>query len=265
MNTRLLVSDADNFRVDHEINPYMSVHDQPDRDAVIGEHAAIVDAHRDAGRRVERLSSAAECPDMVFTANAALVSGDTAVLGRLPPARRDETPHHRRWLRHHGFEVHEAPHDFSGQGDALPCGNLLLAGHGQRTDRRMHGFLAERLGYRVVSLRTVGPRWYDLDLAVAVIDEQTLAWFPAAFDGPSRDRIRGLGLDLIEVTPAEAGRFALNLISDGSTVTMTDRAPGLAEQLRDRGLAVVPLSTRELAKGGGGVRCTALTLYPAIT
>lgn len=264
LNSHLVVSDADHFRVDYEINPYMDAHEQPDRDAAVAEHARIVEAHRAAGRTVEYLPSAPQCPDMVFTANAALVSGPTAVLGDPPTERRPEIAHHRAWLQRRGLEVVDAPYAFSGQGDALPCGELLLAGHGQRTDVRMHRFLGERLGYEVVGLRTAGPEWYDLDLAVAVIDNpHTLAWCPAAFDGPSRRRIRGLGLDLIEVSVGEAQRFALNLISDGDTVTMTDRAPRLAAQLRERGLRVVELATRELAKGGGGVRCTALTLNPA--
>ncbi len=46
----------------------------------------------------------------------------------------------------------------------------------------------------------------------------------------------------------------------GTTVTMTRGAPRLAAALRDRGLHVVELDTTQLAKGGGGVRCTALTL-----
>lgn len=261
VNTHLLVSDAEHFRVDYEINPYMHTGDQPDKAAAVAEHDAIVAAHRAAGRTVERLPSAPDCPDMVFTANAALVSGGTAVLGNLPAERRSETPHHRAWLQCRGLEVIDAPYAFSGQGDALPCAELLLVGHGQRTDPRMPGFLAERLGYEVVALRTAGPEWYDLDLAVAVVDPRTLAWCPAAFDEPSTQRIRGLGLDLIEVSRAEAERFALNLVGDGRTVTMTDRAPRLAAQLRERGLRVVELDTRELVKGGGGVRCTALTFH----
>jgi N-dimethylarginine dimethylaminohydrolase len=264
VNTHLLVSDADHFRVDYEINPYMSTDDQPDRSAAVAEHDAIVAAHRGAGRTVERLPSAPDCPDMVFTANAALVSGRVAVLGNLPEPRRPETPHHRAWLHERGYDVLQAPYRFSGQGDALPCGELLLAGHGQRTDHRMLGFLAEHLGYDVVGLRTVGPQWYDLDLALAVIDNpHTLAWCPPAFDGPSQERIRGLGLELIEVPVDEALRFALNLVSDGATVTMTDRAPAFAARLRARGLDVVELATAQLAKGGGGVRCTALSLNPA--
>ena len=264
INNHLLVSDATHFRVDFEINPYLSTTDHPAPAAAVAEHDAIGAAHRRAGRVVEHLPSAPDCPDMVFTANAALVSGTTAVLGNLPEPRRPETPHHRAWLAAHGYTVIDAPYAFSGQGDALPCGNLLLAGYGQRTDRRMHALLAERLGYEVISLRTVGPQWYDLDLALAVVDNpRTLAWCPQAFDEPSRRTVIGLGLDLVEVSPDEAARFALNLVSDGRTVTMTDRAPRLATALRARGLRVVELATTQLRKGGGGVRCTALTLHPA--
>lgn len=263
MNTHLLVSDADHFRVDYEINPYMDTDEQPDQGIAVAEHKAIVEAHRAAGRDIEYLPSSPECPDMVFTANAAVVRGDTAVVGNLPALRRPETPHHRGWLEDRGFTVVESPYPFSGQGDALPCGDLLLAAHGQRTDRRMHPLLGTHLGYEVVSLRTVSPAWYDLDLALAVIDPDTLAWCPQAFDGPSRRRLRGLGLELIEVHPSEAERFALNLISDGRTATMSDQAPRLAAQLRAHGLQVIELATHELAKGGGGVRCSALSLNPA--
>jgi N-dimethylarginine dimethylaminohydrolase len=267
VNTELLLSDATHFRVEYEINPYMDTRLQPDARVAIAEHEAIVRAHRAAGRRVRRIPAAWECPDMVYTANAAVVRGGRAVLGDPPPERKSEIPYFRDWLESYGLEVLEAPYSFSGQGDALACGDLLLAGHGQRTDRRMHGVLAEYLGYdadEIVPLRTVSTQWYDLDLAIAVISPDTLAYYPPALEEPSRRRLQGLrtdrGIDLIEVSTAEAVRFALNLISDGSTITMSAEAPELAGNLRARGLAVVELDTTELRKGGGGVRCTALTL-----
>ncbi|WP_372343062.1 hypothetical protein [Streptomyces sp. KL116D] len=58
----------------------------------------------------------------------------------------------------------------------------------------------------------------------------------------------------------EASTFALNMISDGSTVTMTTGAPRLRDTLRERGLDVVRARHHRAAQGGGGVRCTALTL-----
>ena len=260
MNTELLMCDAGHFRIDYVINPYMSTDCQPDRLAALAEHEAIEKAHAGAGRLISHMDSAPECPDMVFTANGAMVSGRRAVLGAPPQARRPEIPYFRAWFEEHGYEVHDAPYPFSGQGDALVCGTLLLAGYGQRTDRRMHPVLADLLGYRVVPLRTISEQWYDLDLAVAVIDRHTIAHCPQALDTASNHRLRDLGLDLIEVAPAEAAEFALNLVSDGSTVTMPTGAPRLAAELCERGFDVTELDTTELRKGGGGIRCTALTL-----
>ena len=207
MNTQLLVSDANHFSVDYEINPYMRIAVQPDPAAAVAEHVSIVAAHRAAGRRVEYLPSVPDCPDMVFTANAAVVRGHRAVLGYPPPERKAEVPYFQDWLIRRGFDVIEARYPFSGQGDALACGDLLLAGYGQRTYRRMHAVLARELGYDVVPLHTVGSRWYDLDLAVAVINNHTLAYCPDALDLPSRRRLLGLGLKLIEVDVDEAARF----------------------------------------------------------
>lgn len=261
MNSHLLVSDAAHFRIDYVINPYMDTRVQPDHDAALAEHRAIVDAHRAAGRRVEYLPSVPECPDMVFTANAAVVHDGIAVLGRPPAPRAAEIAHYRGWLTARGLEVHEAPYAFSGQGDALACGDLLLAGHGQRTDPRMLEVLAQRLDVEVVGLRTAGPAWYDLDLAVAVVDPAgTVAFCPDALEDRSVACLRSLGLDLVEVARDEAEQFALNLVGDGTTVTMTQGAPRLAADLRARGYAVVELSTAQLRTGGGGIRCTALAL-----
>lgn len=261
MNSHLLVSDTRHFRIEYHINPYMRMTEQPEREAAEAEHRDIVNAHIALGRRIEYLPSVPGCPDMVYTANAALVRGNRAVLGRLPVQREGESPHFRAWLCAHDLDVLDAPFPFSGQGDALPCGDLLLAGFGQRTDRRMHSILAEYLDYDVVPLRTVGPQWYDLDLAVAIIRQPDMAAYcPQALDMASRSTIRALGLDLIEVEPSEAAQFALNLVSDGRAVTMTRGAPRFAASLRARGLQVLELSTTQLRKGGGGVRCTSLTL-----
>ncbi|MGA5041491.1 dimethylarginine dimethylaminohydrolase family protein [Streptomyces capoamus] len=260
MNTELLMCDAENFRVDYVINPYMDTGRQPDPVAALAEHETIAKTHLAAGRTVRFMKSAPECPDMVYTANGALVGGGRAVLGDPPGPRRPEIPYFRTWLTAHGFDVHDAPYPFSGQGDALVCGSLLLAGHGRRTDRRMHAVLADLFGYEVVPLRTASEQWYDLDLAVGVIDERTLAHCPQALTADSVHRLRDLGLDLVEVPVEEAASFALNLVSDGTTVTMTTGAPRFAAELRERGKDVIELDTTELRKGGGGVRCTALTL-----
>jgi len=261
VNMHLLVSDAENFSVEFEINPYMHKVDQPDWGLAVTEHDAIVAAHVEAGRTVERIPTVSGCPDMVYTANAALVHGNRAIVARLPAEREPELPHYRRWLLEHGYDLIDAPYEFSGQGDSLAFGTRLFAGSGWRTDEAMHPVIADFLGYDIVPVRTTSDRWYDIDLALAVITPETIAWCPTAFDARSRKTIMGLpGIELIEVEHEEAEHFALNLVSDTETVTMTTGAPLLADALLDRGFQVVQLRTEELKKGGGGVRCTALAL-----
>ncbi|MGI8457716.1 MAG: dimethylarginine dimethylaminohydrolase family protein, partial [Propionibacteriaceae bacterium] len=169
--------------------------------------------------------------------------------------------HFRRWFLEHGYDVVEAPHRFSGRGAALAFGARLFAGSGWRTDVAMHQVIVDTLGYDVVSVQTISDRWYDIDLAIAVLTPETVAWCPEAFDERSRRTIRDLsGVELIEVGIEEAERFALNLVSDTVTVTLTTGAPQFAQTLRDRGYRVIELATDELKKGGGGIRCTALAL-----
>ena len=261
LNRHLLVSDADNFSVEFEINPYMHKVDQPDWDLAVVEHRAIVAAHTDAGRTTEYLPTVSGCPDMVYTANAALVRGGRAILANLPSSGNRSCRTTAVGSPNTATRSSRLPVRFSGQGDSLAFGSRLFAGSGWRTDASMHAIIADWLGYDVVPVRTTSDRWYDIDLAIAVIDPETIAWCPQAFDARSRRVISTLpGIELIEVGLDEAELFALNLVSDGTVVTMTTGAARFAAALRDRGYRVVELRTEELKKGGGGVRCTALSL-----
>jgi N-dimethylarginine dimethylaminohydrolase len=222
----------------------------------------------------------AGCQDGVYTANWGLCRGDTVVLSSLPNMRQAEEPHAEKSLRELGKKIIKPPHRFSGQGDALPCGNLLFAGSGYRTDLRMHKFLADTLGYEVISLQTLpeldgGGRpvtnhvtgwpdsfFYDIDLALSVITPELIAWCPEAFTPESREKIHALDtVEKIEVSLAEAEQgFACNLVSNGETVIMSAHAPNLQAALETRGLQIVTPEIHELAKGGGFFRCTTLTL-----
>jgi len=114
INRELPMSDCEHFRVGYEINPYMDTGDQPDVRVAIAEHDAIVRAHQAAGRRVLGVSFAWECPDMVYTANAAVIRGGRAVLGSPPSERKVEISYFRDWLEKYGLEVLDAPYSFSG-------------------------------------------------------------------------------------------------------------------------------------------------------
>ena len=289
-NSMVLMSGADFFDDGFAINAYMDDAVPIDVAAAKREHDSIRQALIAAGVSVKTVKPPVDCQDGVYTANWALVRGNKAVMSRLPGPRQAEEPYARQVLTDLGKEIIEIPDGlrFSGQGDALPCGDLLFAGSGYRTDRQVHDFLADTLGYTVISLQAIpkrrwhgfGPRvtnaasgwpdsfYYDIDLALAVLrppsntQKGLIAWCPEAFTRQSRQMLRNCdAVDKIEVSRAEATKgFACNLVSSGETVIMSAHAPVFKAELERRGFTVVTPEIVELAKGGGFIRCTTLTL-----
>jgi len=277
VNGSVLMSGTEHFAV-QELNPYSKARLQPDHSRAAMEYEAIQSAIKQAGARLTTVDAPPGCDDGVFTANWGLVHGNTAILSSLPAPRRAEEPHAKRVFEALGFRTVKAPYRFSGQGDALVCGGRLLVGSRYRTDERMHDFLAAQLDLDVIGLRTKPLRsrygraaknkltgwpdsfFYDLDLALAVIRSDLIAWCPDAFTAASRRRIDRLDVEKIDVGIEEAMRFGCNLFSTGSTVIMTLRAPRLHAELERRGIATVAIPVTELSKAGGSIRCTTLTL-----
>lgn len=278
INQTVLMSGADYFAVE-ELNPYSRKDDQPDKVAAAIEFASIQSALEDSGVTVVQIDAPEGCQDGIYTANWALCRGERAILASLPNMRAKEEYYARQALEDEGFEVIPAPYHFSGQGDALPCGDLLFAGQTYRTDPRMHQFIAEHLGFEVISLETVpavdasgrmiineitgwpDSFFYDIDLALSILTPELIAWCPEAFTPASQAKIKALSIEKIEVDYHEAIEgFACNLVSTGEAVIMSDKAPKLQAAIEEKGLTTITPKITELAKGGGYIRCTTLTL-----
>ena len=280
LNAKVLVSGAEFFALDAPINPYYD-HNPVNVSDAVAEHATIIQAFSDAGMEIVRVTPPSTSQDGVYTANWGLVRGDKVILSRLPNARRSEEEYATKIFRDLGLTVITVPDDwrFSGQGDALPCGKYLLAGSGYRSDPRATKFAAETLGLELVQLHAVpeldanqnpvinqSSGWadsffYDIDLAIAVLRDDLIAYCPDAFDEQSRVKIAGLPVEKIEVSYEEATKgLACNLVSTGETVIMSAHAPNLKSEIEKRGLSVATINAPELARGGGYIRCVSLTL-----
>lgn len=282
INMKVLVSGAEFFNDYDAINSYMDDHVPVDVDKAVAEHAQIVEDFRQAGIEVVSVPAPEGCQDGVYTANWALISGKKAIMANLPNKRQPEEPYAEAALRERGHEIVKLPRHvrFSGQGDALPCGRYLFVGSQYRTSREAHPLLARETGLEVIGVQTI-PEYdnsgnpvinlvtgwedsffYDLDLAIAVIDSSTIAWCPEAFMPESRERIEAItDLHKIAVSLDEAMQAsACNLVSTGEYVIMSGDAPGLQQALEERGYKVLPQSATELMKGGGFIRCCSLTL-----
>lgn len=293
LNATVLMSGVDFFADDQPINPFMDKNAPIDLAIARQEHNGIASALESAGARVVRVEPPVDCQDGVFTANWALVRGDKAVLARLPNARKGEEAYAKQVLEGLGKTVYELPAEiekFSGQGDALPCGNYLFCGSGYRSDEAAQQLVCDTLGFTRVQLRAKPQLdeqgqpvinaysgwpdsfYYDLDLAVSIlkapvyeddeiVENGLIGFCPDALTPESVELIRSLpGLDRIEVSEHEAvHNLACNLVSTGTHVVMNN-APEFAAAIESYGLKTIRHQNIELAKGGGSVRCTTLTL-----
>ena len=278
INQKLLVSGADYFADTYEINPYYT-QNKIDINKAMTEHKLILDCFKEANIELIKVKPPKNCQDGVYTANWALIKDGIAVMSRLPEARKAEENYARKILEQQGIKTILVPgkHLFSGQGDSLRCGKYLLGGCGYRSDPEAQQFAADTLGLELIQLHAkpqlnpdgsehINPVtkhadsfWYDIDLAVSVIDNHTIAYCPDALDDQSNQKLQSLNLDTILVDYEECTKgFANNLVSTGKHVIMSNKAPKLQSALEKRGLICLTPDVTELKKGGGYIRCVSL-------
>jgi N-dimethylarginine dimethylaminohydrolase len=253
------------FDVDYAINPWMDPKKPTFTDLAIAQWEWLRDLYVELGHRVEALPPLPGLPDMVFAANGATVVDGRVLVARFRHSQRhDESAAYLDWFREHGYEhVRQAQWINEGEGDYLVAGPRILAGTGFRTTTAAHAESQEYFGVPVVGLTLVDPRYYHLDTAVAVLDDDTIMYHPAAFSDESRELLATFYPDAITATSADAAAFGLNAVSDGRHVVLPQAATGLIGQLRDHGFEPIGADLSELLKAGGSVKCCTLELRDA--
>lgn len=257
---RYLMCRPDHFAVTYAINPWMDPDVPVDTALAVAQWETLRATFVALGHRVDLLEPVAGLPDMVFAANGATVVGGVVLGARFRHAERaPEAQAHRDWFRTAGFAPVTGPEFVNeGEGDFLAVGDVVLAGSGFRTDPHAHAEAARVLGCEIVSLELIDPRFYHLDTAVAVLDDTTIAWLPAALSPASRAVLATRFPDAVVATPADAAVLGLNAVSDGRHVVLAAQAVELAAGLARRGFVPVPVDLSELRKGGGGPKCCTL-------
>jgi N-dimethylarginine dimethylaminohydrolase len=259
---RYVMCPPTHFDVTYSINPWMNPDKPVDQPIAAAQWQRIHDQLVELGHTVDLIPPVPGLPDMVFAANGATVWGDRALVARFRHAERDaESAAYLDWFRSRGLHVRQASSANEGEGDYLTVGSWLLAGNGFRTDRRAHVESEEYFGRPVIGLTLVNDRYYHLDTALAVLDEQTVMYYPAAFTPGSQAILRELFPSAIIASAEDAGAFGLNAVSDGRHVLMPAGATRLVAKLRESGFEPIGIDVSELLRAGGGVKCCTLELH----
>jgi N-dimethylarginine dimethylaminohydrolase len=253
----------DYFGIEYEINPWMNRARQSDRALAIQQWQALRDLLEAAGASVSTMPPVAGLPDLVFTANAAMIFHKTAILARFHHHQRQgETPYDEAWLAANGFETVHPPQglDFEGAGDALFCGDTLFAGYRFRSDARGHQQIGQMIGCRVIPLELVNSYYYHLDTCFCPLAPGMAIWHPPAFDEYGQLALSAHVPELIAVEEAEAQRFACNAVVVGKTVVTNTGCAHLHAELRSRGFTPRETCLDEFVKAGGSAKCLTLRL-----
>jgi N-dimethylarginine dimethylaminohydrolase len=257
-----LMCPPEHFAVEYAINPWMDPTKPVDATLAMRQWRALAATYTSLGHTVQTITPEPGLPDMVFSANGATVI-DGKVLGSMfrYPQRQPEAAAYLDWFRSRGYgQIRESEVPNEGEGDIVFAGRAILAGYGFRSEEAVRDELTELFGRPVISLRLVDPRFYHLDTALVVLDADTAAYYPAAFDDASRAALASHFTELIEAKDEDAEVLGLNAISDGRNVVLPVQATGLAAQLAAAGFTPVGVDLSELLKAGGGPKCCTLEL-----
>ncbi|MBO0983483.1 dimethylargininase [Rathayibacter sp. SD072] len=257
----ILMCRPEHFTVVYRINPWMDPQVPTDTALAVRQWQTLYDTYVGLGFDVQLIDPEPGLPDMVYAANGGFVIDGIAYGASFTyPERQPEGPAYMDWFRGAGFDVRVPEEVNEGEGDFLLVGERILAGTGFRSASDSHAEVARVFGREVVTLELVNPSFYHLDTAIAVLDDENIAYLPSAFSDEGNRVLQELYPDAILVSEEDASVLGLNSFSDGLHVVIASRAVGFERQLRERGYEPIGVDLSELLLGGGGVKCCTLEL-----
>ena len=274
---RYLMCPPRHFAVTYNINPWMdpkawAEHGAALYDAAQTQWAGLTRVLAAAGAAIETLDPADGLPDLVFTANGAVVLDGKALLARFRfGERRHEEPLFASAfaaLKARGVidEIATLPAGVTleGAGDCIfdSTRRVFWMGCGFRSDASAGGAVAETFGLRAITLLLANPNFYHLDTAFCVLPCGGVIYYPRAFTDAAlaaihREVAPG---DRIALGAADAARFAANAVCVDRTIIVSSASAELWRRLADRGYAVVETPLDVFQKSGGSACCLTLRL-----
>jgi len=274
---RFLMCAPEHFAVSYAINPWMDpqswaredrAHAAASRQEWLGLHRCLTQL----GAAIELVPPAPGVPDLVFTANAAVVLDRTALLARFRhPERQCEERHFEaafRALQARGIidTVRHLPAGLvlEGAGDCVldRTRNLFWMGYGPRSDAAARPAVEELFGLEAVSLELADPRFYHMDTALSPLPGGEVMYFPGAFTANGRAVIheRVEPDQRIEIGSEDAAQLAANAVCVGDALVMSGCGDRLRAELNERGYRVIVVPLPSFLRSGGAAFCLTLRL-----
>jgi N-dimethylarginine dimethylaminohydrolase len=274
---RLLMCPPDHFGVRYAVNPWMDPpswarNDQALAAASHHEWRTLRDTLLTLGASIELVSAAPAVPDLVFTANAAVVLDRKALLARFRyPERQKEEVHFKttfRALQRRGLIdcINKLPRHvvLEGAGDCVwdVRRNLSWMGYGPRSDAGAKDIVKEIFDVEVIALELADHRFYHMDTALCPLSRGEVMFVPNAFTEKGKaaiyDRVQACQRIVVDID--DACRLAANAVRIGDTLVMSSCRDRLRSNLTERGYRVVTTPLCSFLRSGGSAFCLTLRL-----
>lgn len=273
---RFLMCQPEHFAVSYAINPWMDpdrwARDKRAHRAALNEWNALHQKLIGLGAAVELVPPAHGLPDLVFTANSAVVLDRRALLARFRhEERRREEPHFEaafRALQARGAidEVRSLPAGIvlEGAGDCVYDADraLFWMGYGPRSDLAAAEPVSDMFGCEVVALELADPRFYHMDTALCPLPGGEVMYLPHAFthEGLRDIHARVDAPDRIEISLHDGCQLAANAVCVDRTILILAASENLCDELRWRDYQVANIPLRSFLRSGGSAFCLTLRL-----
>lgn len=265
------------FGVDYCINPWMDPTAWASNSVTFAARAArqwsaLHRALRISGACIDLIEPQPELPDLVFTANAAVVLDGKVLLARFRhPERQREQPVFAaafQALQARGIieSIAEMPQQIplEGAGDCIfdAYRGLFWMGCGPRSHPAACDVVSDVFDARCITLPLADPRFYHLDTALCALPCGAVIYYPAAFTAEGLTAIHSevMPADRIELDRADAGRFAANAVCFDRTLVLSSASAKLRRRLKERGYKLIGTSLDAFQLSGGSACCLTLRL-----
>lgn len=261
---KILMCKPDFYDIKYEINPWMKIEIQSDNEKAKQQWNALYKILKDDLKAdVILVEPREEVPDMVFTANAAVMCGNKAVISRFKfPQRQPEEKYFAQWFGENGYEVITLPDNmaFEGAGDALYLDGVLYSGYIPRSDIAAHTYISETLNIPVVSLELTNKNFYHLDTCFCPLEDGYLIYYPDAFDSYANKVIEANVPEekRIIVNKEESSYFTCNAVNVGKNVVTNLTTKRFSDLLAQKGFNHIQTDLSEFMKAGGAAKCLTL-------
>jgi N-dimethylarginine dimethylaminohydrolase len=267
----------DSFEVSYTINPWMQPQEWAAQAPELTHAAtkgwqALVATFKQLGAQIEFVPPVAGLPDMVFTANAAVVLDRKALVARFRfPERQGETEHFAAFFDElaakgylDGVSVMPEGLCLEGAGDCVwdPVHKCFWLGYGPRSDQAAAALVEQTFGQTVHALELVNPRFYHMDTALCPLTGGEALVVESAFSAAGLDLIRSIiGPDkIIAVPPDDAATLSANAVCLGTDIVLCDASPALEAMMTQRGYRLHRVPLQPFALSGGSAFCLTLAL-----